>query len=130
VLGALQYTRMGVYTFICKSSGGAWNAKQYSGDLEGSAASTYDLQRQLVNVALKAEGSGPVSSSFSYVSPSSAVFQVIIGGGGGGGGFIGGGAAAAPAAGGAAAAPADAPVEEKKEEKEESDEDMGFSLFD
>lgn len=122
---------MGVYTFICKSSGGEWSGKQYSGDLEGAAASTFDLQRQLVNAALTSEGSGAVSSSFSYVTPSSAVFQVIIGAGGGGGGFIGGGAAAAaPAAGGAAAAPADAPVEEKKEEKEESDDDMGFSLFD
>lgn len=121
---------MGVYTFICKSSGGKWNGKQYSGDLEGAAASTFDLQRQLVNEALKSEGSGAVSSSFSYITPSSAVFQVIIGGGGGGGGFIAGGAAAAPGAGGAVAAPADAPVEEKKEEKEESDEDMGFSLFD
>eukprot|EP01018_Ginkgo_biloba_P027303 Gb_31564 [translate_table: standard] len=119
---------MGVYTFICKSSGNEWNAKQYSGELEAAAASTYELQRKLVNVALSSEGSGPVQSSFSYVSPSSAVFQVVIGGGVGGG-FIGG--AGAPAAKGAAdAAPAEPAPEEKKEEKEESDEDMGFSLFD
>jgi hypothetical protein len=55
--------------------GGEWNAKQYSGDLEGSAAPTFDLQRQLATVALRSEGSSPVSSSFSYVSPSSAIFQ-------------------------------------------------------
>jgi hypothetical protein len=54
---------------------GEWKAKQHSGDLEGSAASTPDLQRQLVTVALRSEGSGPVSSSFSYVSPSSADFS-------------------------------------------------------
>eukprot|EP00252_Welwitschia_mirabilis_P013394 TRINITY_DN29480_c0_g1_i1.p1 TRINITY_DN29480_c0_g1~~TRINITY_DN29480_c0_g1_i1.p1 ORF type:complete len:120 (-),score=26.26 TRINITY_DN29480_c0_g1_i1:438-797(-) len=119
---------MGVYTFICKSSGGSWTAKQYSGDLEGSADSTYDLQRSLVSEAQKAE-EGPVQSSFSYVTPSSAVFQVIIGGAVVGGGLIGGGAGAAPAAGGAAAAPTEEKKEEK-EEKEESDEDMGFSLFD
>uniref|UniRef100_A0A0D6R062 60S acidic ribosomal protein P3 n=1 Tax=Araucaria cunninghamii TaxID=56994 RepID=A0A0D6R062_ARACU len=122
---------MGVYTFICKESGGSWNAKQYSGDLEGNAASTWDLQRYLVNEALKAEGSAPVQSSFSYVSPSSAVFQVILGGGGGGGFIATGGAVAAPAGGAAATPAAEAPAEEKKkEEEEESDDDMGFSLFD
>ncbi|GLJ09225.1 hypothetical protein SUGI_0104150 [Cryptomeria japonica] len=123
---------MGVYTFICNQSGGKWSAKQYSGDLEGSAANTYDLQRHLVNVALTSEGSGVVQSSFSHVTPSSAVFQVVIGGVGGGGGFTGGARAAAPAAaGGGGAAPADEPpAEEKKKEEEESDDDMGFSLFD
>ncbi|KAA8535739.1 hypothetical protein F0562_030759 [Nyssa sinensis] len=121
---------MGVFTFVCKSSGGDWTAKQLTGDLEASAGSTFELQRKLVQAALCSDSSGGVQSSFSYVTPSSAVFQVIIGGGGGGG-FIGGGGAAAAAApaGGAAAAEAP-PAEEKKEEKEESDDDMGFSLFD
>ncbi|KAH9306758.1 hypothetical protein KI387_011162, partial [Taxus chinensis] len=124
----LQIKTMGVYTFICNQSGGKWNAKQYSGDLEGFASSTFDLERHLVNAALTSEGPGPVQSSFSYVTPSSAVFQVVIGGAVGGGGFIAGGGAAAPLAGGAAAAPAsEPPAEEKKEEKEESDDDMGFS---
>ncbi|KAG6497087.1 60S acidic ribosomal protein P3-like [Zingiber officinale] len=124
---------MGVFTFVCRSSGSEWTAKQLSGDLEASAASTFDLQRQLVRAVLGVDSSGGVQSSFSLVSPSSAVFQVIIGGGGGGGAFIGGGApsgAAAAGAGGGAAAPEAPPAEEKKEEKEESDEDMGFSLFD
>ncbi|KAF4353458.1 hypothetical protein CsatB_014996 [Cannabis sativa] len=118
---------MGVFTFVCKSSGGEWTAKQHSGDLEASASSPFELQRKLVQTALSADSSGGVQSSFSYVSPSSAVFQVIIGGGGGGAVFSGGAAAAAPS--GRAAVEA-APAEEKKEEKEESDDDMGFSLFD
>nr|GEX19956.1 60S acidic ribosomal protein P3-like [Tanacetum cinerariifolium] len=119
---------MGVFTFVCKSSGGPWTAKQLNGDLEGSGDSTYALQRKLVNAALCADNSGGVQSSFSYVLPDSAVFQVIIGGGGGGASFGGAAAASAPS-GGAAAAEAPA-AEEKKEEKEESDDDMGFSLFD
>ncbi|XP_071716434.1 large ribosomal subunit protein P3-like [Rutidosis leptorrhynchoides] len=120
---------MGVYTFVCKLSGGEWSAKQLKGDLEGSAESTYTLQRKLVNAVLSSDSSGGVQSSFSYVLPDSAVFQVIIGGGAGGASFGGGAAAASAPAGGAAAAEAPA-AEEKKEEKEESDDDMGFSLFD
>ncbi|KAJ8459272.1 hypothetical protein OPV22_032198 [Ensete ventricosum] len=122
---------MGVFTFVCRRSGGEWSAKQLSGDLEGSAASTFTLQRQLVQAALAVDSTGGVQSSFSMVSPTSAVFQVIIGGGGGGA-FIGGGvpSGGAAAGGGAAAAPEAPPAEEKKEEKEESDDDMGFSLFD
>ncbi|MCE3216325.1 hypothetical protein HAX54_006134 [Datura stramonium] len=120
---------MGVFTFVCKGSGDEWSAKQFKGDLEASASCTYDLQRKLVQAALASDSSGGVQSSFSYITPSSAVFQVIIGGGGGGGFISGGAAAGAPSGGGAAAAEA-APVEEKKEEKEESDDDMGFSLFD
>ncbi|XP_062077359.1 large ribosomal subunit protein P3 [Humulus lupulus] len=118
---------MGVFTFVCKSSGGQWTAKQFSGDLEASAASTYELQRKLVQTALSSDSSGGVQSSFSYITPTSAVFQVIVGGGGGGAVFAGGAAAAAPSGGAAVEA---APAEEKKEEKEESDDDMGFSLFD
>ncbi|KAI9156318.1 hypothetical protein LWI29_030629 [Acer saccharum] len=120
---------MGVFTYVCKSSGGEWSGKQLSGDLEASAASTYDLQRKLVQTSLSADSSGGVQSSFSLITPSSAVFQVIIGGGGGGGSF-GGGAAAGASAPGGGAAPAKEEIEEKKEEKEESDDDMGFSLFD
>ncbi|KAG6598882.1 60S acidic ribosomal protein P3-2 [Cucurbita argyrosperma subsp. argyrosperma] len=121
---------MGVFTFICRSSGGKWTANQYSGDLEGSADSTYDLQRTLVQNVLSVDCSGGVQSSFSYVTPTSAVFQVIIGGSSGGG-FIGGGGAAAAPAGGDAPAAAEAPAEKKEEVKEESDDDdLGFSLFD
>ena len=120
---------MGVFTFVVRKSGSEWSAKQHSGDIEASADSTYDLQRKLVQAALAVDSSGGVQSSFSPVSPTSAVFQVIVGGAvfvGGGGGAV----AAAPA-GGAAAADA-APAAEKKEEKveEESDDDMGLGLFD
>ncbi|CAI9766011.1 unnamed protein product [Fraxinus pennsylvanica] len=120
---------MGVFTFVCRESADEWKAKQLSGELEASAGSTYELQRKLVQVAVSSDSSGAVQSAFSYITPSSAVFQVIVGGACGGA-FIGGGgaaAAAAPAGGAAAEAP---PAEEKKEEKEESDDDMGFSLFD
>ncbi|XVF84251.1 hypothetical protein PTKIN_Ptkin17bG0017800 [Pterospermum kingtungense] len=120
---------MGVYTFVCRSSNGQWTAKQHEGEIEGSAASTYELQRKLVQAATASDSSGGVTSSFSLITPCSAVFQVVIGGVGGGG-FIGGGGAAAAPAGGAAAAADAPPAEEKKEEKEESDDDMGFSLFD
>ncbi|KAJ8750822.1 hypothetical protein K2173_016003 [Erythroxylum novogranatense] len=120
---------MGVFTFVCRSSGGEWTAKQHSGDLEASAPSTFELQRKLVKTALAADSSGGVQSSFSLITPSSAVFQVIIGAVGGGA-FIGGGGAAAAPTGGAAPAAEAPPAEEKKEEKEESDDDMGFSLFD
>ncbi|XP_073146646.1 large ribosomal subunit protein P3z-like [Henckelia pumila] len=124
---------MGVFTFVCRESGSEWSAKQLNGELEASADCTFALQRKLVQAAVSVDSSGGVQSSFSYVTPRSAVFQVIVGGGGGGGAFIGGGggggaaAAAAPGGGAAAEAP---PAEEKKEEKEESDDDMGFSLFD
>ncbi|GLT28608.1 hypothetical protein SLA2020_035280 [Shorea laevis] len=121
---------MGVFTFVCKSKGGEWTAKQYEGELETSASSTYELQRKLVQTALASDCSGGVSSSFSLITPTSAVCQVIIGAVGGGS-FVGGGAAASSGGGAPAAAAAEEPkVEEKKEEKEESDDDMGFSLFD
>jgi large subunit ribosomal protein LP1 len=44
--------------------------------LEGSASSTWELQRKLTNLTLMAAGSGIVSSSFSFVIPTSAVVQV------------------------------------------------------
>ncbi|CAK9207918.1 unnamed protein product [Sphagnum jensenii] len=124
---------MAVFTFVVRFASGTWTAKQIGNqsDLEGSASSTWELQRKLTNLALTAAGSGVVSSSFSFVTPTSAVAQVIVGGGGGGAVFSSGGATGSSASG-AAAAPAEEVKEEKKkeEEKEESDDDMGFSLFD
>eukprot|EP00250_Pteridium_aquilinum_P010940 c19730_g1_i1 orf=401-772(-) len=123
---------MAVFTFVCRHDGDSWSAKQHGGELEGSASSQFELQRQLSNLALSSAGSGAISSSFSYVTPSAAVCQVIIGGGGGGGAFFGGGGGGgAPAASGGAGAPAaEEKKEEEKKEEEESDDDMGFSLFD
>ncbi|KAL1368090.1 uncharacterized protein [Arachis hypogaea] len=117
-----------VFTFVLRKSGAQWTVKQHSGDIEDSASSTYDLQRKLVNAARAADSSGAVQSSFSFVSPSSAVFQVVVGGAV----FVGGGAVTAAPAGGAAAESAAAPAAEKKEEKveKEEDEDFGMSLFD
>lgn len=69
---------MGVYTFVCKKSGDEWTAKQYSGDLEASADCTFSLQRKLVQTALNSGDSGSVQSSFSYITPSSAVAQVCL----------------------------------------------------
>ncbi|AEE85130.1 putative ribosomal protein L12 family [Arabidopsis thaliana] len=118
---------MGVFTFVCKNGGGAWSAKQHEGELESSASSTYELQRKLVQVSLSADSSGGVQSSFSLVSPTSAVFQVIVGGGGGGGFSAGGAASSGGGAGEAAAAPKE--DEKKKEESEEEEGDFGFDLF-
>ncbi len=42
-------------------------------DLEGSANNTWELQHKLTKLALMAVGSGVVSSSFSFVTPSSTV---------------------------------------------------------
>jgi large subunit ribosomal protein LP1 len=67
---------MGVFTFVCRKSGGEWEAKQHKGELEGSAASTYDLERQLVSAAYAKDPCGGVQSSFTMVSPDSAVCQV------------------------------------------------------
>ncbi|XP_057759310.1 60S acidic ribosomal protein P3-like [Arachis stenosperma] len=89
---------MEVFTFVLRKSGAEWTVKQHSGDIEDSASSTYDLQRKLVNAARAADSSGAVQSSFSFVSPSSAVFQVVVGGAV----FVGGGAVAAAPAGYAA----------------------------
>eukprot|EP00249_Psilotum_nudum_P003615 c17079_g1_i1 orf=488-859(-) len=123
---------MAVFTFVCRLSGGTWTAKQHAGqsNLQDSASSAFELQRKLNNLALLTAGSGPVSSSFSYVTPTSAVYQVVIGGVGGT--FFGGGTAGVPsgAGGGDAAPPVKEEKEEEKKEEEESDEDMGFSLFD
>ncbi|URE39935.1 60S acidic ribosomal protein [Musa troglodytarum] len=143
---------MGVFTFVCRSSGGEWSAKQLSGDLEASAASTFDLQRRLVQEALAVDSTGGVQSSFSMVSPSSAVFQgevrplskrgnvgrglrklerakyvedalyVIIGGGGGGGAFIGAGAPGGAAAGSGGSAAAPDAPPAAEEKKEEKEE--------
>ena len=67
---------MGVYTFVCRNTGGEWTAKQHSGEIEASAATPYELQRRLVAAASAADSASGVQSSFSMVSPSSAVFQV------------------------------------------------------
>eukprot|EP01023_Acetabularia_acetabulum_P037923 TRINITY_DN36212_c0_g1_i2.p2 TRINITY_DN36212_c0_g1~~TRINITY_DN36212_c0_g1_i2.p2 ORF type:complete len:132 (+),score=57.53 TRINITY_DN36212_c0_g1_i2:91-486(+) len=128
------------FTFICKEDSGNWSANRYKPedaeddfvDLDAEADSTWDLQVQLRKLAIDNSPGGGLSANFSMITPSSAIYQVIVGGavmmGGGGGG------GAAPAAGGAAAggggeAAAEAKKEESEEE-EESDEDMGFSLFD
>ncbi|KAG2299616.1 hypothetical protein Bca4012_011187 [Brassica carinata] len=120
---------MGVFTFVCKLNGGEWTAKQYEGELEGSASSIYDLQRKLVQAALAVDSSGGVQTSFSLVCPKSAVCQVNIGGGGGGGFAAGGGAAAGGGGGGGEAAAAAKEEEKKKEESEEEEGDFGFDLF-
>lgn len=69
---------MGVFTFVCRSKGGEWSAKQLEGEIESSAASSYELQRKLVQAAAACDSSGGVTSSFSVVTPNSAVFQVFF----------------------------------------------------
>lgn len=67
---------MAVFTFIVHHTSGTWTAKQHSGDLESSAATTWELSRKLTQLALQSAGSGAVSSSFSLITPTSAVAQV------------------------------------------------------
>eukprot|EP00897_Mesotaenium_endlicherianum_P002730 jgi/Mesen1/2485/ME000159S01608 len=122
---------MPVFMFICKQEGGSWTAKQFKSegdaDLTAEGSDTRDLGRKLVNLAVENSSGGGVTSFFSYVSPSSGVYEVNVGGGSGVVASGGGGGAAASSGG---AAPAEEKKEEKVEEKEESDDDMGFSLFD
>jgi large subunit ribosomal protein LP1 len=71
---------MGVFTFVCRSGAGEWNAKQIGESPqveEASAADIYSLQRHLVQAATAVDSSGGVQSSFSLVTPDSAVFQVL-----------------------------------------------------
>uniref|UniRef100_A0A7N0UUI8 Uncharacterized protein n=1 Tax=Kalanchoe fedtschenkoi TaxID=63787 RepID=A0A7N0UUI8_KALFE len=77
-----------------------------------------DLHRKMVQSALSSE-SGAVQSSFSHVTPSSAVFQVIIGGAAGGASFSGGATAASapPGGGGAPARQHLQPKRKKKKRK-------------
>ncbi|KAL2332728.1 hypothetical protein Fmac_013941 [Flemingia macrophylla] len=95
-------------------------------DLAKVLPDTHFSSCQGSETALAADSSDAVRTSFSIVSPSSAVFQVVVGVSVLAVGGVG--AAAAPASSGSAA-----PAAEKKEEEveeEDDDEDMGLSLFD
>ncbi|GAQ89573.1 60S acidic ribosomal protein P3 [Klebsormidium nitens] len=128
---------MSSYVFICDHKGDNWTAKRFSKDedaepLEAEASSTYELQKKLSDLAKAQGATGGVQLSFSFVTQTKALCQVIIGGaaassGGGGGG---GGASSGGGGGGGGGAAEEEKKEEKKEEEEEEDEDMGFSLFD
>ncbi|GER47296.1 60S acidic ribosomal protein P3 [Striga asiatica] len=110
---------MGVFTFVCRETDGAWSAKQLNGDLHASADERFDLERKLVHAV---GSSGAVQSSFSYVTPSSGVFQVIVGG-----------AAFTPEAssGDVVAEKEDKDKEkEKDEEIEEEEDDLIINIFD
>jgi large-conductance mechanosensitive channel len=69
---------MGVFTFVLNKSGAEWSAKQYSGDIEASGDSAFEIQRNLVKAVLAVDSSGGVQSSYSPVSPSSGVFLVHL----------------------------------------------------
>ncbi|QHN93317.1 60S acidic ribosomal protein [Arachis hypogaea] len=65
---------MGVFTFVLHKSGGEWMAKQHNGDIEESSSDTFEIQRKLVKAVCTVESSSAIQSSFSIVTPSSAVF--------------------------------------------------------
>ena len=70
---------MVAFTFVCREQSGSWSATRYSeeeGDLEADADSTYELQGKLYQLALQNSSGGGVRTSFSLISPSSAVYQV------------------------------------------------------
>jgi len=125
---------MVAFTFVIKKEGKSWHATRVASETEeegeaisAEAEDTYSLQKELYSKALE-QASGAVRTSFSVVSPKSAVYQVGVGGAvmasGGGGG------SSAAAGGGAAAEEGKEQKKEEPEEEEEEDDDMGFSLFD
>ncbi len=73
---------MPTFTFICKESDGSWAAERYTSKddqekLSAEAASTSELQSTLRNLALSSGGAGAVQTSFSFITPQSAIFQVL-----------------------------------------------------
>eukprot|EP00210_Caulerpa_lentillifera_P006085 g5813.t1 len=115
-----------VFSFICTSAKKGWTAKCCNNDdiSEVSADDRWSLEKQLKQEAISHSSGGGISSTFSWVTPKTAICQFIIGGG----------LVAVAAGGGGGSAPAaveQAPAkEEEKEESEESGSEMGFSLFD
>jgi large subunit ribosomal protein LP1 len=69
---------MAVFTFVVRFASGTWMAKQIGdqSDLEGNTNNTWEPQRKLTNLELTTTGSDVVSSSFSFVIPTSVVAQV------------------------------------------------------
>ena len=70
---------MVAFTFVCREKKGSWSATRLSeeeGDLEADADSTYELQSKLYQLALENSSGGGVRTSFSLISPHSAVYQV------------------------------------------------------
>jgi large subunit ribosomal protein LP1 len=120
---------MAAFTFIVRQSDGIWTAKQHGGGagaLETSSASTWELQRKLTSLALASGGTGAVSSSFTLITPTSAIAQVIVTGGG----FHVGSAPPASGSAATAAVPAaEAPPEVDKVEEEDSDDDNIGDIF-
>lgn len=120
----MHWQDMAVFTFVVRQLGDTWMAKERGGEagLEASAASTWELERKLTALALSSAGRGAVSSSFSLITPTSAVAQVIVAGGRGGGAlFV---SSALPASGDASAA--DTTSEEEMEDSRSYDEYQRF----
>ena len=70
---------MVAFTFILREKKGTWSAARYSeeeGELEADAKSTYELQNKLYQLALDNSSGGGVKTSYSLISPKSAVYQV------------------------------------------------------
>lgn len=70
---------MVAFTFICREKKGSWSASRYSeeeGELEADAESSSELQSKLYDLALENSSGGGVKTSFSLISPHSAVYQV------------------------------------------------------
>lgn len=70
---------MVAFTFILREKKGNWSAIRCSeeeGELQADADSTYDLQQKLYQLALQNSSGGGVKTSFSTISPKSAIYQV------------------------------------------------------
>ncbi|KAL4345179.1 60S acidic ribosomal protein [Arachis hypogaea] len=69
---------MGVFTFMLHKSSGEWTTKQHNSDIEESSSDTFEIQWKLVKAVCVVESSDAVQSSFSIVTPSSAIFQILF----------------------------------------------------
>ena len=71
---------MVAFTFILREKKGSWSGTRFAeeeGELEADASSSYDLQQKLYQLALEASSGGGVRTSYSTISPHSAVYQVL-----------------------------------------------------
>ena len=69
------------FTFICKEDGGNWSAKRFADEegesLTAEASDTKSLQKELLSLAQSQGASGSLAQSYSPISPSSAIYQVL-----------------------------------------------------
>lgn len=72
---------MVAFTFVLKSKKGAWSATRTSAEepeLTAEAGSSAELQKALLQLAVENAPAGGISTAYSPISPTSAVYQVKL----------------------------------------------------